>query len=184
MNHLHCSCRSSFLSSFYLVGSTRTLLSLKVLLSFVSLSLKQLNTCSLLREHLLWGLHVAITLSDVTSYSFSLYSKNSNQQYNEKKSLPNQNSSRSPNTKKKKIFLIKKIPYAFSIVSMLQRFDTLPPQVTILSSQLLLSHGWSHDCAQWHFSLQVCFGPFEFLWLVQDFMFSCLLTAIFSNYYT
>ena len=64
--------------------------------------------------------------------------------------------------KRKKIFLIKKIPYAFAIVSMLQRFDTLPPQVTILSPQLWLSHGWTHDYAQWYSSLLVYFGPFEF----------------------
>ena len=68
--------------------------------------------------------------------------------------------------KRKNIFLIKKIPFAFAIVSMLQRFNTLPPQVTILSPQLWLSHGWTHDCAQCYFSLLVCFGPLEFLWLV------------------
>ena len=68
--------------------------------------------------------------------------------------------------KRKNIFLIKKIPFAFAIVSMLQRFNTSPPQVTILSPQLWLSHGWTHDCAQWYFSLLVCLGPLEFLWLV------------------
>ena len=68
--------------------------------------------------------------------------------------------------KRKNIFLIKKIPFVFAIVSMLQRFNTLPPQVTILSPQLWLSHGWTHDSAQWYFSLLVCLGPLEFLWLV------------------